>query len=136
MRSVPQVMKGAYLATMRISMEEVFRSKRVHDVEAEVRAWKLFLLFPRMLLFRPARGGKVSKGHLMERLDLFSSGQWAQLIARSTHKKLRPSAHGEDVGRLVQIWNVGLQGLNNWRHWENCQPTGRFWRAPQSHQAT
>ena len=77
MRSVPQVMKGAYTAAMRISVEEVLRSKRVHDVEVEVRAWKLFLLLPRMLLFRPARGGKVSKGHLMERLDLFSSGQWA-----------------------------------------------------------
>ena len=35
MRSVPRVMKGAYLAA---SMEEVLRSKRVHDVEAEVRA--------------------------------------------------------------------------------------------------
>ena len=78
MRSVPQVMKGAYTAAMRISMEEVLRSKRVHDIEAEVRAWKLFLLLPRMLLFPPARGGKVSKGHLMERLDLFSTGQWAQ----------------------------------------------------------
>ena len=42
----------------------------------EVRARKLFLLFPRMLLFRPARGGTVSKGHVMERVDLFSSGQW------------------------------------------------------------
>ena len=50
MRSVPQVMKGAYTAAMRISMEEVLRSKRVHDVEAEVRAWKLFLLLPRMFL--------------------------------------------------------------------------------------
>ena len=50
-RSVSQVMKGAYAAAMRISMEEVLRSKRVHDVEAEVRAWKLFLLLPRMLLF-------------------------------------------------------------------------------------
>ena len=84
MRSVPQVMKSGYLAAMRFSMEEVLRSKRVHDIEAEVRAWKLFLMLPRMLLFRPTRGGKVSKGHLMERLDLFSNGQWAQLIARSS----------------------------------------------------
>ena len=37
MRSVPQVMSGAYTAAMRISMEEMLRSKRVHDVEAEVR---------------------------------------------------------------------------------------------------
>ena len=75
MRSVPQVIKGACTATMRVSF---------YDVEVEVRAWKLFLLFPRMLLFRPARGGKVSKGHLMERLYSLSSGQWAQLIARSS----------------------------------------------------
>ena len=36
MRSVPQVMKGAYTAAMHISMEEVLRSKQVHDVEVEV----------------------------------------------------------------------------------------------------
>ena len=83
MRSVPVVIKGAYTATMRICMEEVLKSKRVHDVDSDQRAWKLFLLLPRMLLFRPTTGGNVSKGHLMERLDLFTNGQWNQLIARS-----------------------------------------------------
>ena len=82
-RSVPVVIKGAYTAAMRMSMEEMLRSKRVHDVESEQRAWKLFLLLPRMLLYRPTRGGKVSKGHLMERLELITNGQWDQLIARS-----------------------------------------------------
>ena len=38
---------------------DVWRSKRVHDVEVEVRVWKFFLLFPRMFLFLFARGGKV-----------------------------------------------------------------------------
>ena len=32
MSSVPQVMKGAHTAAMRISVEEVLRSTRVHDV--------------------------------------------------------------------------------------------------------
>ena len=58
-----------------------------------------------------------------------ASGFVLQRSMGPIHKKLRPSVHGEDVGRLVQIWNVGLQGLNNWRHWENFQPAGRLWRA-------
>ena len=90
---------------------------------------EVIFVVPEELLFRPARGGKVSKGHLMERLDLFSSGQWAQLIAHGSQISQEVAfVHDEDVGRLVQIWNVGLQGLNNWRHCENYQRAGRRWR--------
>ena len=122
---------------MRISMEEVLRSKRVHDVEAEVRAWK-FLLLPRMLLFRHTRGGKVSKGHLMERPDLFSRGQWAQLIARSSqisqevasiNTRRRRREVGSDLerraARAEQLAALG-----------ELSAADRLWRAPQSHQAT
>ena len=36
------------------------------------RAWKLFLLLPRMLLHRPPRGGFIPKCQLLERFARFS----------------------------------------------------------------
>ena len=92
MKSVPTVIKGAYTEAMRMSMEEVLRSKRVHDIESEKKTWKFVLLLTRLLLHRPVRGGKVSKGQLMERLELNTNSQWDQLITRSNQ---------DFTGRLV-----------------------------------
>ena len=72
MRSVPVVTKGADTAGMRMFMDEVLRSKRVHDVESGQLAWKLFLLPP-----APADASLRA-----------INGQWDQKIA---HRKLRPS---------------------------------------------
>ena len=47
------------------------------------RVWKLFLLLPRLLLFRSPRGGRVPKKELEDRLCLFHSGQWSELWASS-----------------------------------------------------
>ena len=46
----------------------------------EIRAWKLFLLAPRMLLTRPPRGGEVSRARLVERCAAFARGEWLVLI--------------------------------------------------------
>ena len=48
-----------------------------------LRGWKLFILIPRMLLFRPARGGKVPKNQLLDRLSKFADGQWLDLLGKS-----------------------------------------------------
>ena len=53
------------------------------DETRRCRAWKLFLLIPRMLLFRPARGGLLPRGQLEERFNQFMSGQWTQLLIAS-----------------------------------------------------
>ena len=45
---------------MRVALKEVDRARVVLDVGAQGRAWKLFLLLPRMLLHRPPRGGLVA----------------------------------------------------------------------------
>ena len=44
------------------------------------RAWKFFLLLPRILLFRPPRGGKIPKPQLLERFAKFQRGQWSELV--------------------------------------------------------
>ena len=42
-----------------------------------------FFSVPRMFLFRPSRGGQVPKKALLTRVDLFSSGQWSELVEMS-----------------------------------------------------
>ena len=48
------------------------------------RAWKLLLLLPRMLLFRPPRGGLVPRKKLEARFAQFQAGQWVQLLDEGT----------------------------------------------------
>ena len=48
------------------------------------RGWKLFLLLPRLLLFRPARGGDIHKGKLAQRFQDYSEGRWSELLRAST----------------------------------------------------
>ena len=57
MRSVPMVIRGAYRNAMRVALEEVARGIQEHSDLRTTRGWKLFLLLPRLLLWRPVRGG-------------------------------------------------------------------------------
>ena len=43
------------------------------------RGWKLFLLLPRMLLHKPARG-TIPKAKLVACFDKFAAGQWNDII--------------------------------------------------------
>ena len=47
------------------------------------RGWKLFILLPRILLLRPARGGKVPKNQLLDRLRKLANGAWVDLLGLS-----------------------------------------------------
>ena len=42
------------------------------------------LLLPRLLLFRPARGGNIHKGKLAQRFQDFSEGRWSEWLRVST----------------------------------------------------
>ena len=68
---------------MRVALKEVDRARVVLDVGEQGRAWKLFLLLPRMLLHRPPCGGLVPKSRLQERFSIFASGGWIQLLIDS-----------------------------------------------------
>ena len=62
-------------------------SRRLQLVTGEVRAWKLFLLLPFMLLRRPIGQGRVGKEELSIRFDKFSDGQWG-LLAHEALKSI------------------------------------------------
>ena len=70
MKSPPNFLRGPYRSAMRFALTEVEAGHRVGDEARIARAWKLFLLLPRILLHRPARGGKIPKGKLLERFSV------------------------------------------------------------------
>ena len=65
------------------------------------------MLLPRKLLFRPRRGGKVTKKTLEERFQMFQEGRWLELLGISRC----PSAqvHQSSVRRRRQHQDDGLQ---------------------------
>ena len=81
MRSPPVFLRGMYKSALRVALTEFHQAGR--DDRRRCRAWKLLLLLPRLLLFRPARGGLLPKRQLQERFDQFMRGQWTQLLISS-----------------------------------------------------
>ena len=79
MKSVPRFMQGPYRIAMRVALQEM---NSADEVQVE-RGWKLFLLLPRLLLYRAPRGGLIPRAKLMSRLELFNRGDWRQLLEAS-----------------------------------------------------
>ena len=94
MKSVPKFLQGAWRAALRIALEEVSTGRQVGDIVRQMRAWKLFLLLPRMLLHRKARGGAIPKHKLEERFAWFVAGRWLDLLesARRTEEQAQQSS--------------------------------------------
>ena len=67
---------------MRFALVEVDRA-RARDDRVATRAWKLFLLFPRLLSHELPRDGQIPKSRLIERFVDFAEGRWAQFLLQS-----------------------------------------------------
>ena len=76
-----------------MALQGVLRGYELQSDLRITRGWKLFMLLPR-LLFRPRRGGKVSKKTLEERFHMFQDGRWLELlgISRSTGAQVHQSS--------------------------------------------
>ena len=83
MKSVPKFMQGVFRVAGRAALEEVTAVRLVRDERRHTRAWKLFLLLPRLLLFRPPRGGLIPRKRLEERCALCARGDWTVFLAAS-----------------------------------------------------
>ena len=57
MKTVPVFMQGAYRSAMRVAMSEIDAGRSNSDRTRSAAGWRLFMLLPRLLLFRPSRGG-------------------------------------------------------------------------------
>ena len=103
MKSVPHCLKGPFRNVTKVLLEEIVEGRERNDGIRQERAWKAFMLMPRMLLHRRCRGGKVGKEKLMELFDLFCAGRWDDLLADSiaydeearTTRKRRTQNHGD-----------------------------------------
>ena len=83
MRNCPQFPVESYRSAMRLAMTEAELGSASGDEQRRTRAWKLFLLLPRMFLFRPPRGGLLPKSQLLERVSQFHRGSWINLLVAS-----------------------------------------------------
>ena len=75
-------MKGPLREAFSTSLTEMRRAyATVPRQECSIeRAWKLFLLTPRMLLWRPGAKGAVGERLLLERVARLREGRWTELI--------------------------------------------------------
>ena len=83
MQNAPKFLHRAYRAALRQAIDGVNLGWERNDVDLQVRAWKLFLLVPRMLLSRPRRRGLVPRKTIEERIALFQSGERYVLVEMS-----------------------------------------------------
>ena len=85
LKSVPKCIKGHFLRILTQSMAAVVSSheahERGHDSNvAQVRAWKLFLLIPRLILHSTKHGGEAGERELNRRIAKFDAGEWDSLL--------------------------------------------------------
>ena len=83
MRSIPKFMRGVFRGAMKVGLFETTKGRAANNLHVESRGWKLFMLLPRLLLFRPPRGGLVPKGGLKKRVQKFCAGEWISLFEAS-----------------------------------------------------
>ena len=68
MRCVPWVLRGAFRLPLRVAPQETVSGVEVHSEVSVV------------LLYRPARGGRVPTKHLESRIRQFEHGDWISLF--------------------------------------------------------
>ena len=99
-----------------LAMDEALESDQLRSE----RGWKLFMLLPRLLLFRPPRGGNVHKSKLAGRFEDFIEGRWMHLLRTSrqcaedasTAQSRKGRRHHEDdlerrAGRALSLVHMG-----------------------------
>ena len=92
LQDIPPFMRAAVrgaLVRALCRLRSDYATTNAGDFSATSRAWKLFLLSPRMLLARPAHQGADGRAELLERAAAFDRGDWLQLLAaaRASHRR-------------------------------------------------
>ena len=129
MRSIPQFMRGVFRGAMKVGFHEITKGRAANNIQVESQGWKLFMLLPRLLLYKPSRGGLILKGRLKERVTMFCAGEWIPLFGsvdggRFGRKLVLPKPSDEDVNCRVQ----GQRELLGWRSWGSSQVHVKRWK--------
>ena len=105
MKTVPVFMQDVYRSAMRVAISKIDAGRSNGDRTRSAAGWRLFMLLPRLLIFRPPRGGLVPKSQLSERFQAFSHGDCeghvsVALKSRSRRRRRNQSAE-QDLERRV-----------------------------------
>ena len=65
-----------FRSALRGAFQETLAGVEANSEARTVRGWKLLLVLPRLLLYRPPRGGTVPRKKLEARLRQFQEGDW------------------------------------------------------------
>ena len=106
MKNIPKFLRDPFRSAWRLTLREITESQEDHV--RSTRGWKLLMLLPRMLLYRPPRGGNASKQKLNQRFDDFAKGRWASLLeasrssteAATTAQHWRRRRHGTQTNEV------------------------------------
>ena len=80
-------------------MVVIYSSYEILHRPHNVRAWKLLLLLPRILLHTAQRGGEAGERELHKRIELFDDGQWAELLRRSRQRQVSMGSSRNQTGQ-------------------------------------
>ena len=83
MKSPPAFLRGAFRSALKLAIQEAVQGGDIGDLVIQERGWKLLMMLPRMLLFKPPRGGSIGKEKLAERFAKCNNGHWIDLISSS-----------------------------------------------------
>jgi hypothetical protein len=135
LRTVPHCIRGAYSRIQSSALGAISRAYSSREPQAEharERAWKLFLLLPRMLLHRVGRGGDAGKRLLQQRVRTFDSGGWGIFCKPVTRASSEmPAVPG---GRTPR--KAGFELLPLWSSRENSATPPEFYAQAVWHRAT
>ena len=82
MQSVKWVLRGAFRTALKVAMQEILDGTEANSDLRVTRGWNLFFLLPRMILFRPHRGGNVPRKQLESQIVAFKEGRWMELLRK------------------------------------------------------
>ncbi|CAK0891748.1 unnamed protein product, partial [Prorocentrum cordatum] len=81
LQRAPAFARGPFRNALRKALELIREGEA--DETGAARGWKLFLLLPRLLLWREAGQQRIPKEQLLERFTRFEAGDWAQLLTEA-----------------------------------------------------
>ena len=103
LQSVPTRVRGALRTALRAGLQLIVSP---HSPEDALRGWKLFMLAPRMLLYRSAGTTHIPPAELDRRCELFQQGGWTQLLQEAQQSSAPLAAHApppnEDAARAAR----------------------------------
>ena len=100
MRDVPRFLAAGVRRAFVHALRGLHSPNPAAGITAE-RAWKLFLLVPRLLLTRTSEMGPAGRTALLQRLQAVEAGRWCELLDAAMPSTAQPQrSPGSDVERM------------------------------------